>query len=237
MTTTCTSCTSPLLLYLNQCLINCPAPLVPKNGTCGSCDPSCLTCQTDPFNCTSCNTATSLAYLLNNRCLSSCPTFYYKNIGAGLCSLCSSVTGLNCKDCSSVSTCNVCDTGFVLYNSTCINYVPNGYVNISGVAVVCKGDCATCSVTDTNCTSCIANNLLNNICYQPCPSGYIGISKVCQPCTSPCQSCSVTQTSCTSCLPSTPPTFLTSNRCQTTCPDGTFANTGNYSCLSCVSPC
>lgn len=165
---------------------------------------------------------------------------YYKNIGSGICSLCSSVVGLNCNNCSTASVCKSCNLGYVLFNGSCINYVPTGYVNISGVAVVCKGDCATCIGTDTNCTTCLNNNLLNNICYATCPAGYIGINKICQPCTLPCKTCSPTQTSCTSCTPPTPPaspTYLTSNQCLTTCPDSTYPNSANYTCTACTSPC
>lgn len=133
-TTTCTSCVSPLLLYQNQCLSTCPTPLVSNNYTCAACDTNCLTCINDIFTCTSCDGLSSNKYLYNSKCINKCPTSYYENVGQGVCTLCSSVVGLNCNDCTSVSTCNKCNAGYVLYNRTCLNYVPSGYVNISGVA-------------------------------------------------------------------------------------------------------
>lgn len=211
---------------------------MPQNGTCGPCDSSCLTCVEDPFNCSSCNTSSPLAYLLNWRCLSACPETYYRNIGLGACSPCSSVVGLNCNNCSTVSTCLSCNSGYVLLNASCLNYVPVGYVNMSGVAVPCTGDCASCSNSSSNCTSCLQYNLLNNICYQTCPSGYAGINRTCLPCVSPCHTCQGTVTTCTSCLPTlAPPLYLSNSRCVPTCPDGTFASSANYSCLPCTPPC
>lgn len=53
----------------------------------------------------------------------------------------------------------------------------------------CTGDCATCSVIATNCTSCISGNLLNNQCLNPCPAGYAAVNKVCQPCEGNCKTC------------------------------------------------
>lgn len=235
--TNCTSCVSPLLIYQNQCRTTCPSPLVPQNGTCGACDLSCLTCSNQPLNCTSCNTASLIPYLYNNHCQSTCPQGYYKNLGLGACSLCSSVIGLNCNDCASVSTCNICNPGYVLLNQTCLNYVPNGYVNISNVAQPCIGDCQTCSINTNNCTSCINYNLLNYNCYQVCPTGYIGITHICQHCVSPCASCSTTMTSCTSCLTLTPRLYLSNTNCLAICPDGTYASNVNNSCVNCVSPC
>lgn len=187
---------------------------MPQNGTCGPCDSNCKTCKNDPFTCTSCDTASALAYLYQSKCLSVCPDLYYENLGEGVCSLCSSVSGLNCSNCSTASTCLSCNTGYVLHQSSCLNYVPTGFVNISGVAVACQGDCATCSLSTTNCTSCTANNLLSNQCLATCPTGYVAISKICEPCSSPCKTCAVATDSCTSCLTNlTPEVFLSSNEC------------------------
>ena len=190
-----------MLIYLNQCRTFCPSPLVPQNGTCGPCDlnSNCKTCSNNPFNCTSCDNNSTNAYLLNNLCLSSCPETFYMNIGAGLCSLCSSVLNLNCRNCSSFSTCNTCDIGFVLHMRTCLNYVPNGFVNVSGIAIPCSGDCLTCSYVPSNCTSCTNLSYFNYQCLNNCPSGYVSISKICQPCQFPCRTCVTNVDTCTSC--------------------------------------
>ena len=203
-----------MLLYQGVCRTSCSSPLVPQNGTCGPCDTSCKTCANNPYNCTSCNTASSLPYLLNNLCLSQCPQTYYNNIGSGLCSLCSSVSGLNCRNCSSISTCLSCDVGFVFYQQSCLNYTPYGFVNISGFAVACVGDCQTCSIAVNNCTSCRNFSLYNYQCLSSCPAGFISLSKVCQPCLSPCRTCVTQIDTCTSCLTTlSPSVFFSNNLC------------------------
>jgi hypothetical protein len=120
---------------------------------------------------------------------------------------------------------------------TCLNYTPIGYVNISGVAQPCIGDCLTCSIAVNNCTSCTNYSLLNNICYPQCPQGYISLSHLCIQCIAPCASCSGTTSTCTSCQIATPQLYLSNNRCVPGCPDGTFAYASNNTCLSCISPC
>ena len=212
--------------------------MVPQNGTCGPCDDNCQTCTGDKFTCTSCDTASSVPYLHNSLCLSTCPETYYENIGSGVCSLCSSLPNLHCENCSSESTCHSCDTGYVLLNASCVDTVPDGYVNISNVAEACTGDCATCSVSVSNCTSCATKNLLNNQCLDTCPSGYVAISKICEACLSPCKTCQTAIDTCTSCLTTlSPDVFLNGNECLETCPDSTFANTATNTCDNCQSPC
>jgi len=78
-----------------------------------------------------------------------------------VCNLCSTLN-IGCNNCSSTSTCHSCNTGFVFLSSKCYNYVPIGYVNMSGIAVLCTGDCATCSVLPGNCTACVTRNLIGN---------------------------------------------------------------------------
>lgn len=129
------SCNSSLLLYNGQCRTSCPAGLVPVNGTCGSCDTSCLTCTGDMFNCTSCNISSALPYLYSNTCRATCPSYYYQNIANGTCSSCAAISPtIYCNNCSSATTCLSCNIPYVLHLSKCLNYTPDGYVNISGVA-------------------------------------------------------------------------------------------------------
>jgi proprotein convertase subtilisin/kexin type 5 len=104
--------------------------------------------------------------------------------------------------------------------------------------VACAGDCKTCSVTTTNCTSCKILNLEGNACVSNCTVGSIPISQICTTCTSPCATCSITLTNCTSCLGGlSPQKYLTANTCQQTCPNFTYPNSSTLTCASCVSPC
>ncbi len=68
-------------------------------------------------------------------CLRLCPNFYYSDT-FGNCLSCNSL-GIGCKNCSTPTICLSCDPGFVLLNSQCLSTVPNGYLNISGIAVPC----------------------------------------------------------------------------------------------------
>ena len=160
-TTNCTACSSPNVFYNGTCLSACPSggTLAPSNGICTPCDATCLTCSLTITNCTSCNLASANLYLVNNKCLTACPPTFYNVSTNGSCISCASA-GINCVNCSSATTCLSCDTGFVFHlSTTCLSTTPSGFVNISGVAVACTGDCSTCSVTTGNCTSCTTLNL------------------------------------------------------------------------------
>lgn len=201
---TCTSCNASLILYNNKCLTSCVSPLVyrPEISTCGPCDPQCKTCSNIGSNCTSCDPVSLYVYLFNSNCLQSCPDLYYENVAT--CALCSSLN-INCDYCVNQTYCEKCNLGFVFFNGQCLANTPVGYVNISGFAQPCSGDCATCSTTQTNCTSCKTLNLFGNVCQTTCPSGLIPLSNICTLCQSPCLTCSENVNNCTSCLPNLTP--------------------------------
>ena len=160
-TTNCLSCSSPNVFYNGSCLSACPSggTLAPLNGVCTPCDSTCLTCSLTVTNCTTCNISSANPFLMSNQCLTACPPNYYNVSVTGTCVLCATA-GINCVNCASSSTCLSCDLGFVFFQSTsCLSATPSGYVNISGIAVACTGDCKTCSVTADNCTSCKTLNL------------------------------------------------------------------------------
>lgn len=238
-TATCTSCTSPLVFYSGSCQSSCPSggTLAPFNGICTPCDSTCLYCNVTITNCTSCGLSSSYPYLVGNKCLSACPEKYYNISLTGQCVSCATA-GINCVNCSSASTCLSCDLGFVFFNSTCLGYTPSGYVNISGIAMACTGDCKECSVATGNCTSCKTLNLEGNLCVSNCTSGSIAVSQVCTACTSPCATCVGTLSNCTSCKSGlSPQLYLTGNSCQSICPTYTYPNSSTLTCASCVSPC
>lgn len=95
-------------------------------------------------------------YFHQNTCLTACPDTYYE--GTAICLLCSSLN-INCVYCINSTTCEKCDLGYIFLTGSCLATVPPGYVNINGVAQPCMGDCATCAITQTNCTSCKTLNL------------------------------------------------------------------------------
>lgn len=109
---------------------------------------------------------------------------------------------------------------------------------MSGKALPCDGDCSTCSLLVTNCTSCKTLNLLGNQCLASCPSNYAPAFGVCIACQSPCLTCSQTTANCTSCASNlSPQVYLSGNKCVQTCPSTTYANLTLQECVVCVSPC
>ncbi len=132
----------------------------------------------------------------------------------------------------------VCDPGFVLLNSKCLSSVPDGYLNISGVAVPCEGDCATCSVTLTNCTSCRTLNLYGNTCNSSCPTGTVPLDRQCKPCEYPCAECINLTTICLKCA-SNSSLYLSNQTCVAaqSCPSLTFPDNFTYICAACTPPC
>ncbi len=88
--------------------------------------------------------------------------------------------------------------------------VPSGYINISGVAVPCSGDCKTCQGTVDNCTSCKTLNLNGNLCQSSCDIGETAVNQVCLSCQYPCLTCSNQIYLCNSCY-SNSSTFLYNN--------------------------
>lgn len=147
--------------------------MIPINGTCTFCSSTCFACSYITTNCTACISNSSYPFLYNSTCVSVCPTTFYAS--ASTSNKCISCTNLNmgCSNCSSNGQfCLSCDIGFVYYNNTsCLNYTPNGYVNISGDAVPCDSSCLTCTGTIYTCTSCLLPLLYySNSCIQLCPN-------------------------------------------------------------------
>lgn len=130
---------------------------------------------------------------------------------------------MGCKNCSEPTVCLSCDPGFVLLNGRCLSAVPDGYLNISGVAVPCEGDCATCVNTLSNCTSCKTLNLFENTCKTICPVGTVPLNRHCQPCAYPCSECNNITTLCTKCA-SNSSLYLTGSSCvaANNCPTFTY---------------
>jgi hypothetical protein len=237
MVSNCTSCANGTAYYNFNCVSTCPSGMVIKNGLCASCDSPCLSCSLTSTNCTSCDPATSTPHYLNYACMTVCPSTFYNESATGDCLACGSLF-INCQLCLNKSACISCDIGFVYLNFQCLSTTPPGYVNISGIAQKCTGDCGTCSVIQSNCTSCLTMNLLGNQCTATCPTTYAPINSVCTLCASPCLTCSQTITNCTSCSTSlTPAVYLSNSQCIIICPSGTYANTTDYVCYQCISPC
>jgi len=160
----CNSSVAPLFIASNQtCVSACPTPLVSDNNNtlCVPCSSPCNTCSQVKTNCTSClnGTNTYLSAVTIGMCLSSCEQYYYANITTLICDACSSVKNLNCSNCLNSTYCITCNIGYVMFlpSHSCLAQTPNGYLNISGIAVACNSSCSGCTYTVNNCTACIGN--------------------------------------------------------------------------------
>ena len=85
--------------------------------------------------------------------------------------------------------------GYVLYQGQCLNYVPIGYANISGVAKACLPECATCEGTIDFCLSCEYNFLFENSCISTCPTTYYKNRSLLE-----CRTCAELQINCLDCF-------------------------------------
>lgn len=115
-----------------------------------------MQCSGVEDNCTSCLNGTFLSFTQLNACVTSCEPLSFENATSNKCLSCASA--LNCKNCSSATTCYECDifTVYVFFglNSSCLEAVPPGYVNVSGVAVKCDPSCDECTLTPSTCSVC-----------------------------------------------------------------------------------
>jgi proprotein convertase subtilisin/kexin type 5 len=197
----CTSCIS-LSLSNSQCVATCPSQQVSVNKICTSCTFPCLTCFNIPTNCTSCNSTLSNQYFLSSGvCDKNCPIYTYPNPVGWVCSLCISP----CETCTQFSSCSSCVNGYYLFNQTCKNTCPFGYVGLNRACTECTDSCLSCSGSTSNCLSCVSGTYLYNssssVCVSTCPFGLFpnNITQSCTGCLSPCKVCSNYATVCTSC--------------------------------------
>jgi hypothetical protein len=134
-----------------------------------------------------------------------------------------------------VNQCTTCLTGF-LYNGQCISYCPAGfYQTTDKKCQACKAPCATCSHSETTCSSCVTrplNYIFGSTCYLECPPGTLPnlAQQICFSCFRPCQTCQDAPSECTSCIPGF---LLLGESCieGAACPNGLFLNTKSNECI------
>ena len=118
-----------------------------------------------------------------------CPVMQYGEPTTSLCTYCPST----CSACDNATYCTACQAGASMaidnmcytncnsthqysYNGSCWLICPGGtyltYTNV--ICAVCASVCATCDVTSTNCTSCVASYFLVDTCVTVCPDGFYG---------------------------------------------------------------
>lgn len=152
------------------------------------------------------------------------------------CQYCGNLS-IHCKYCASISTCLICDSGYVLLGGQCLDYVPGGYANVTGVAEVCVPPCGNCSNLVSNCTSCVYDYYHNGVCVVECPVSHYAdaTNHMCIRCVSPCNTC-INVSACLSCLSSSY-YIAWEYECAGVCPLYYYGNASNYTCMACISPC
>jgi len=198
--------------------------------TCNSCQngyflTSSSTCQQCMANCNTCSSADTCSlcessyYWDGTACSSTCPPRYWPNPATRTCDSCSS----NCYSCSSATDCTTCDSGYFLTGSnTCQQ---------------CPAHCDVCSSSST-CTTCSSGYFWDGTACTTtltCTGATWAdtSANMCKPCLANCASCT-SGTTCTLCTTSY---FWDGSSCTSTCPTGTFPNSGNRSCDLCLDHC
>ena len=242
----CTSCTSPLLLFIANatCVSSCPSGYSANGTVCAQCaankyGPSCLAC-----NCGiggvcdqgitgtgSCTCTTGYTQATAGAACNTCASGYF--LSGSTCVACFS----GCATCASTTTCTVCSSGLLLQpgGTSCGSSCPSGYYSNGTACVACGSTCATCS-SGTGCLTCSSTSstpyLNGTSCVSTCPSGTYLSGTSCLACNSNCKTCSGTSTTCTSC-PSGQVLNTLTDTCDATCPTGfTSVNSVCNQCLS-----
>jgi len=117
---------------------------------------------------------------------------------------------------------------------TCIAPPCNSNTFLKGsVCYACNSSCLTCSVFESNCTTCVStSSLLNQTCYATCPDGYYSSGGNCLVCANNCKTCS-SAVFCFTCASGF--LLLADNTCGVSCLGAMY----NYSnvCVSCPTKC
>jgi proprotein convertase subtilisin/kexin type 5 len=161
-----------------------------------------------------------------------------------------------CSTCiNSTSKCLSCALNSSLFydssNFACVNSIscPNSTYsdNSSYACSTCNLSCLICTGSSINCSKCSPSYYLlssDNSCSISCPNGTVQANSteggICQACTHPCLTCSGAVSFCLSCSQDNSTLFLNNNgTCvgNSSCQIGAYANSTNFMCSSCASPC
>ena len=119
----------------------------------------------------------------------------------------------------------------------CLSTCPNGYLTVNNKCYACVTPCASCTVSLTKCTSCVAGYLIIASLYQcvlTCPSAYYPATSQCLPCSPQCLTCT-SATACTSCTN----TYSSLPTCvdNLTCPSTNQYKISSTVCANCDTSC
>ncbi|EAR90733.2 zinc finger lsd1 subclass family protein (macronuclear) [Tetrahymena thermophila SB210] len=238
----CTKCNNNSYVDINtyQCVSQCSNTQYDDQGYCKNCSELytyCISCNLKQ-QCTQCSNNLILS-VNSQQCLQSCPQGTVQK--GQQCIQCSN----NCSQCDINLICQVCSSGFYLYQEECYQSCPSGYYpDLYNQCQPCSSvfnNCQTCSATE--CLSCDTSSnhqyldINKTQCLQQCDIGQFFDSQMqCQLCQNSCATCDSSNTSfCKSCDPnnSIGDIFLTEDgKCVSQCPSEFYADANNI-CLRC----
>ncbi|KAL4502402.1 hypothetical protein ABPG72_011989 [Tetrahymena utriculariae] len=256
----CTSCLAGKILYNQACIDSCPDQTYLSNSNCLPCNSNCKTCVVSDTQCTSCYSpftvvGTSCQCLIGNynpntkTCIQCSQNQLYDNVHY-LCISCD-LSCLTCQDINNLNICTSCLTGKILYNQTCLDSCPDQTYLSNNNCLPCNSNCKTCTVSDTQCTSCYSPFTVVGTSCQCLKGNYNPNTKTCIECQQSqvyddvnyqCVNC---DTSCLTCLDKNntnkctsckAPLVLSNSSCVAQCPDHQYTDQ-NQVCQNCDPNC
>ena len=162
----CTSCfNKSLTLVANQCILQCLQGSYKYLDQCLNCNSGCAICSS-PSNCTECATGYYL-YAKDGYCVNMCPTGYYETANK-TCDKCPNL----CDNCNNSETCNICTSPYYLDDNLycmpfCLDYEFSYIDDMDRQRCKsCSDNCATCSLNETYCDSCVKGLYLKPLIYD-----------------------------------------------------------------------
>ena len=243
----CSKCTNKFYkLSDTKCSPTCPPSTFPVSGSqfCYVCDIKCSACI-DSNRCLACKDGyflkhsnkdnTSLNFSIGN-CVENCGIGYTANSYTRRCEKCNDNCSFCNIDVNGNKKCLACESGYYLFENTCINKCPEGYFNseLNRKCEPCNPICKTCS-NENSCLSCSNEMVLHeSTCIDDCPNTFVKINNKCVKCqtSSLCNKCNPNDLSkCIDCGTG----IVYDGRCITGCPAA--YTTMNKSCFNCPEHC
>ena len=224
-------------------------------NACLMCDANCVACFGTSTNCTQASGCKVNNFFNNatNSCVSVCPNGTFGNVVTKFCENCASGCALcygpaltQCTKCMAVSSTNYYLKLNLDQCSTSCN--SNEYGDSTFFkCFLCNPACATCS-SSTTCATCTSVNgaayfLNGTMCSVSCPSGQYGslTNYQCTNCANECATCfGGLNTQCYTCKAVTSTNYFlvySTNYCSSSCPNGQYANTTDFTCKLCNPEC
>lgn len=215
LTTSCSYCLNPYLLYNQACVLVCPNGTYQSysSNTCEKCSIECASCSSYN-NCTACRSGYYMQGSANSAnwiCVAQCMAGTYpttidvNNTVYNICKECTQSL-LGCQLCLDYDSCLLCSMGFSLFfnqttnSSICVQYCPSKYYSDSGLCKPCVDpsciQCTFSSISGYECLACTSGTFLVPIlgkCVSQCLDGYYPYSynttQECRLCPPQCLTC------------------------------------------------